>query len=412
MHSQGNRWNDAFLDSLRRQGDPLADEAFQILIQDGEAAKAKKLFAEMDANNEIPPATLFPELHEFFSTTERLPANVDLDRIRRGEDVFTRHPFTGALVLLAKSLPEGYAAPNLAIILNMSGDLRVHPYKRLLATLQTVVNVSTIRGFQNGGRAVITAQKLRLLHAGIRHITHRYRPDFEPKYGVPANQEDMLGTIMGFSSLVIEGMRTLQVGLTKPEEEDFLYVWRVFAHMMGIHPAGKPDSLDYLPESVADAEQFYQAYRRRHYVDADKNPDGVALAAANLGMLRHFVPWPLKLFGMGLLPRLYMQILMGEEQCRKIRIRPVRGHHILRWILLHLHSLWRPFERTGRSHHEHFGMTLFQGMIKREYGGEVTFTIPADLGDLRRMVDDNPRTSHNRPQGREHHTTSEQRSSS
>ena len=392
---QGNRWNDAFLDSLRRQGDPLADEAFRILIQDGEAGKSKKLFAEMDANNEIPPTTLFPELHDFFSTTERLPANVDLDRIRRGEDVFTRHPFTGALVLLAKSLPEGYAAPNLAIILNMSGDLRVHPYKRLLATLQTVVNVSTIRGFEDGGRAVITAQKLRLLHAGIRHITRRYRPGFESTYGIPVNQEDMLGTIMGFSYLVIEGMRTLQVGLTESEEEDFLYVWRVFSHMMGIHPVGKPDSLEYLPEGVADAGQFYEAYRRRHYVDAERNPDGVSLGAANLGMLRHFVPWPLKLFGLGVLPKLYMQILMGEEQCRRINIQPVRGHRILWWILLHLHSLWRPFEKAGRSHHEHFGMTLFQGMINKAYGGEVTFTIPTTIGDLRTMVDDNAGTSRN-----------------
>ena len=400
------------LDSLRRQGDPLADEAFRILIQDGEAGKAKQVFAEMDANNEVPPETLFPELHEFFSTTKRLPANVDLDRIRRGEDVFTRHPFTGALVLLAKSLPEGYAAPNLAIILNMSGDLRVHPYKRLLATLQTVVNVSTIRGFQDGGRAVITAQKLRLLHAGIRHITRRYRPGFEPQYGVPANQEDMLGTIMGFSYLVIEGMRTLQVGLTESEEEDFLYVWRVFAHMMGIHPPGKQDSLEYLPENVAEAGRFYEAYRRRHYVDAEKNPDGVALAAANLGMLTHFVPWPLRLFGLGALPRLYMQELMGVEQCRRINIPSVRGDHLLWWILLHLHSLLRPFGNAGRSRHHHFGMTLFQGMIKMEYGGDVTFTIPTTLGDLRKMVDANSHDSQKRTKNAVQHTVLAQRSHS
>lgn len=381
-----NRWTDEFLNGLRRQGDPLADEALNVLLRDGEAAKAKQLFGHMDANDEVPPVRLFPELHEFFSATDRLPNNVDLDRIRRGEDVFTRHPFTGALVLLTKSLPEGYAAPNLAIILNMSGNLRVHPYKRLLATLQTVVNVSTIRGFQDGGRAVITAQKLRLLHAGIRHITHRYRPEFESSYGVPANQEDMLGTIMGFSFLVIEGMRTLDVGLTEREEEDFLYVWRVFAHMMGIHPAGNPNSMEFLPESVEDAAQFYEAYRRRHYVRAEQNPDGVALGAANLRMLEDFIPRILRLFGLGLLPRLYMQKLMGQDQCQRINIRPVRGHHMLRWLLLFMHRLLRPLGTIGGSLHEHFGMTLFQKLIDRSYGGDVTFTIPTDLGDLRKMV--------------------------
>ena len=95
--------------------------------------------------------------------------------------------------MLAKSLPEGYAAPNLAQVLNLSGDLRNRTYKRLLATLQLVLNVSSCTGFGPGGRAVISAQKLRLLHAGTRYITRKARPHFEEKYGVPVNQEDMLG---------------------------------------------------------------------------------------------------------------------------------------------------------------------------------------------------------------------------
>ena len=163
------RWTDAFLDTLRTQGDSLADEYLQKLVADNEIANVRKVFAEMDSNNEIPPASTFPLLNEFFSVTNSLPPNVDIRRINRGETVFQKNAFTGALVLLTKSLPEGYAAPNLSIILNLSGDLRTHPYKRLLSTLQTVVNVSTFHGFQPGGRAVITAQKLRLL-----------RPRFSP----------------------------------------------------------------------------------------------------------------------------------------------------------------------------------------------------------------------------------------
>ena len=268
------RWTDSYLDTLRALGDPLADQHLQKLVADNEITNIRKVFAEIDSNNEIPPASTFPELSEFFSSTGNLPPDIDTRRINRGEMVFQKNAFTGALVLLAKSLPEGYAAPNLSIILNLSGNLRTHPYKRLLSTLQTVVNVSTFHGFQHGGRAVITAQKLRLLHAGIRHLTRRYRPAFESQYGVPVNQEDMLGTVMGFSYLVIEGMRTLNAGLTRNEEEDFFYLWRIFALMMGIHPPDKPDSFEHIPENVDDAAAFYNAYRRRHYVAADKNPDG------------------------------------------------------------------------------------------------------------------------------------------
>ena len=117
--------------------------------------------------------------------------------------MFWKHAYSIALVLLAKSLPEGYAAPNLAQVLNMSGDLRNRTYKRLLATLQLVLNVSSCTGFGPNGRAIISAQKLRLLHAGTRYITRKARPHFEEQYGVPVNQEDMLGTILGFSLLVI-----------------------------------------------------------------------------------------------------------------------------------------------------------------------------------------------------------------
>jgi hypothetical protein len=382
------RWTDAFLNALRTQGDSLADEYLQKLITDNEIASIRKVFAEMDSNNEIPPASTFPELSNFFAGTNSLPSNVDLTRIARGEKVFQKNAFTGALVLLTKSLPEGYAAPNLSIILNFSGNLRAHPYKRLLSTLQTVVNVSTFHGFQPGGRAVITAQKLRLLHAGIRHLTRRYRPAFESQYGVPVNQEDMLGTVMGFSYLVIEGMRTLNIGLTRDEEEDFFYIWRIFALMMGIHPPDKPDSFEHIPDNVDDARAFYEAYRSRHYVAADKNPDGVVLGAANLRMLVDFVSWFFRLFGFGNLPRAYMLKLMGPEQCARIGIQ--RGHAdvLITWVLLHLQRLWKPFERLRVSRHERFGAMIFQDLIDRAYGGEVTFTVPMDLKQMKSMINE------------------------
>ncbi|MGA3246538.1 MAG: oxygenase MpaB family protein [Bacteroidota bacterium] len=390
------RWTDAFLDTLRTQGDSLADEHLQKLVADNEIANIRKVFAEMDSNNEIPPASTFPELSQFFAETNALPPHLDTKRINRGEMVFQKNAFTGALVLLTKSLPEGYAAPNLSIILNLSGNLRTHPYKRLLSTLQTVVNVSTFHGFQPGGRAVITAQKLRLLHSGIRHVTRRYRPAFESQYGIPVNQEDMLGTVMGFSYLVIEGMRTLDVGLTHDEEEDFFYIWRMFALMMGIHPPGKPDSFEYIPDNVDDARAFYEAYRRRHYVAADKNPDGVALGAANLRMLVDFVPWIFRLLGFGRLPHAYMQKLMGTEQCARIGIQRRHFDALISWVLLRLQRLWKPFERIRTNRHERFGGMIFQDLIDRAYGGEVTFTVPMDLSQMKNMI--NERDGHSAPQ--------------
>ena len=48
----------------------------------------------------------------------------------------------------------------------------------------------------------------------------------------------MLGTVLGFSFPVIEAGRKVELGLTREQGKDFLYLWRVFARIMGIHPPG------------------------------------------------------------------------------------------------------------------------------------------------------------------------------
>ena len=120
----------------------------------------------------------------------------------------------------------------------------------------------------------------------------------------------MLGTVLGFSFLVIEGWRTMKVGLTRNQEEDFLYLWLTFARIMGIHPAGQPESRAHVPLGLDEAEAFYRAFEQRHYVDAARNSDGVELARANLDMLRGKIPGMLRLFGFGILPRLCMKELI------------------------------------------------------------------------------------------------------
>ena len=380
------RWTDAFLDGLRSRGDALADEALKLSLKDDENAGMTTLFRVMDSNDEIPPSRHFPILADFFRRTNGLPPGTDLERIRRGEDVFRDHVFESAIVLLMRSLPEGYAAPNLAIILNISGQLESHTFKRLLATLQMVINVTTARGFQPGGRAVITAQKLRLLHAGVRRLAERYRPEYTRKYGVPANLEDMLVTMMGFSYILLMGLRSLGAGLTPAQEEDCFYLWRVYALMLGIHPEGHPESDAYLPGTIEDAAQFYEAYKRRHYVEATLNPDGVALAAADLRMLSARVPRLLRWLGLGVIPHIYMRELMGEEACARIGIGPVHGHRFVKWTVMHIHAILRPIEDTDASRLGRMGEMLFQDMISKAYNGEVTFTVPTTLKELKNIV--------------------------
>ncbi len=392
------RWsNDRFLNDLRKKGDHLADECFSELKEILEERDFGNLFKTLNSNDEPLPSDVPEPLRSFFEQTTRLPfidgEAVDLKRIEQGQKVFMTHAFPSAMVLLAKSLPEGYAAPNLSKIMCLSDNLSKRPYRRLLGVLQMVVNVSAVGGFGAGGKAIITVPKIRLIHAGIRHIVRKHLPDYESEFGVPVNLEDMLGTVMGFSYLVITGLQKLDVGLTDKEAEDFYYLWRVFAQMMGVHPENEPNTGMYVPADLAEAKVFYDSYRRRHYVEAAFNPDGVRLAKANLQMLNDLLPQtPLRRLGLKIVPRIYMEDMIGRRGCSLIGIKPVRFFYVTKLFLKHLPAIWirlwdvgDTLDRSGHLH-ENLSRIFFQGLINRQFNGEITFLIPDTLEELHRLA--------------------------
>ncbi len=348
-----SRWSDdVFLDRLRTEGDAEADACFGQLANSRQNFSA--LFQFLNSNHTPVPPDAPEVLRAFFAdhlTTPSLDGKpVDHERLSRAEDVFMTHSCCSALALLAMSLPAGYAAPNLTRVLVMSGNLENHPYKRLLGVLQMVVNVTSPGGFEQNGKALITAAKLRLLHAGVRHLVRQRTPHYETRYGTPVNHEDMLATIMGFSLLVIRGLQELGVGFSEREAEDYYYLWRVYALAMGIHPPGAPDSTEYLPATLTEADEFYQAYERRHYRAASENPEGVELTRASLLMLEHLVAHtPLRLLGSRLVPRIYMQQLLGRHGLVQRGLRPVPYHFAAKWTLLALLKLWSAMTCAGGS---------------------------------------------------------------
>ena len=342
-----DQWsNDDFLDGLRQRGDKRADACFDALKEELAGEDFADLFKQLNANGMALPAGLPAPLEDFLAESMRLPdidgAPVETGRLARGQKVFMTHALPAALVLLAKSLPEGYAAPRLSKILVLSDNLKERPYRRLLGVLQMLVNVSA----------------------------------------------------MAFSYLLVTGLQRLQVGLTDEEAEDFYYLWRVFAQMMGIHPPGEPDSADFVPADLAQAGAFYDTYCRRHYVPAAENPEGVALTQANLGLLNDLLPQtPLRRLGLNIVPRVYIANLMGPEACARIGIKPVRFLRGTNWVLMRLPALWsrlwsvRDRFDPDSGVHENLSRLFFQGLIDREYGGEVTFLIPGELAELRGLVD-------------------------
>jgi hypothetical protein len=377
------KWSDdAFLDSLRRQGDRPADDAVAELIANGGGHAVGPIFKMLQANETPLPADAPQPLKDFMAASAGLPPEIDRTRLPRGGAAFLRNALPSVVVLLASSLPRGYAAPCLTEILSISRDLERHPFGRLMGVVQLLVNISDADAFEPDGRAIVTAQKLRLLHAGVRSMVGRYRPHYHEKFGVPINHEDMLATIMGFSYLLIDGIRRLDLELAAEEAEDLYYIWRAFALLMGIHPDGRPHDGSFIPATLAEAAEFYASYVRRNNTMPAENSYGVLLTQDNLKMMEGLIPRLPRLLGLGYAPRICMTELMAPEELARVGLKPLIGHKPLKAFL---GVVLRLGQRAGehRPFAARLARLLLQGMVDVDRHGEVSFSIPRTRLDLR-----------------------------
>jgi hypothetical protein len=429
------RWRDAaWLDSWRQHGDPVGDACARALKEQGvPSVMTHRVIATMKANDRRVPDSAPAPLQEFFAETYRfcescgtpeLPAWVDRDRVIRGQQTFMERSLPAVLVMLCKSLPEGYAAPSMAKILNMSGDLKARPFHRLMGTLQLLLDVTAPYSFERMGMGAIAGQEMRLLHAGVRT---NVAPEilgadgyaaFVAQYGVPINQEDMAGTIIGFSLLVVEGLAKLGLPLDDEAAEDYYYVWRVFAHLMGVRAPGAPDDVDSMPQSLADARAFYDTYHR-HYVGPTTyegdwrdrairiNPDGVALADAHIRMLGRFVAG--QDFGVratkadeedatGLIGRMtedaglhaaakYVHLLCGDAACARIGVERLEHTNLLGELLSKVPKWWEQlWDKVDPGVHIAASEWLFGKLVKNTYRRGVVYPVPMSVDDLHELA--------------------------
>lgn len=379
------KWaDDRFLDDLRRQTDPLADQAVASFLETRSLREVNYIFQTMRSDDQAILADAPPAFQDFVRQTEELPPDLDRARLDRAAEVFLRHAATSCLVLLASSLPNGYAAPCLTDILMISRDLQKEPFKRLMGVVQLLVNVTSRDAFVPGGLAVVTAQKLRLLHAGVRTIVPHYRPGHVQRFGPPVNHEDMLATLMAFSWLLIDGLRKLDLGLTDEEAEDYYYLWRIYAVLMGIHPPGAPFDDSLVPRNVEEAALFYDAYTRRQYTGPEENPAGVLLTQENLEMMVSLIPRPFRHTDLHLAPQIAMEELLGSEGLARVGMTPLVGHeHLRKAFSLCLVAEQEVADLASCGLVELVARHMFQTMIDTSRGGPVQFIVPDSVADLR-----------------------------
>lgn len=266
--------NDLFLGEQRILTDRLADEAVLALFQQGGNVHFSKLMTELSHNNDTLPSGLPDAVHLFFQEGCHLPSWASPAKMRSGQLFFSSHAHEIMLLLGLLSLPYCYAAADGAQVLYLSEKIRNNPAKRLAETSEFVFDIMAPDAFEKRGKGIMSIQKVRLLHAAVRfHIIKSGK--WNGAWGNPVNQEDMAGTNLAFSFIVIRGLRKIGKALSPDDTKAFLHLWNVIGSLMGIK-----DEL--LPGTIKEAYTLDQAISRRHFKSSEA---GVALTAA---LLAHY----------------------------------------------------------------------------------------------------------------------------
>jgi hypothetical protein len=389
VRQKAEKLTETFLKELRQAGDPLADEAVAEVYQRGERVAVNELWRHLLQNDSLPPRDTWPELVRFLKGSARLPEWMDPDKVRVGEALFMEHGLFALVALLCASLPECYVMRNGVQVLWATQRLEAHVYRRLFETAQMVVAVMSDGGLSPQGSGVIAAQKVRLMHAAIRHlILHPPEKEAAPaghgnggrafshmkwdqeKLGYPINQEDMVYTLLTFSYVIPRAMLRLGVPLTEEQQDAFLHCWNVVGYVMGVRE-------DLLPADVAEAGALFSRIQQSQAGSCQAGRD---LTAALVRCIEEQLPegW------MRRLPRMTVRHLVGKETAAILGLPRMslleRVLASLLWVLERVAGrLWRWL--VGRAS-RHIGEALVQWIttIPRGWQREL-FDLPDHLAE-------------------------------
>lgn len=240
--------------ALRKKGDPLADNAIADLIQYPELTSQINSWLEIPT--ELPKS--FPDsLIQFFSFFHQKPSFINTKSVEISQDYFEKEGNLYMAMLGFYSLPYSYAFADGAQVLVRSKRITEDAGKRLSETALFLLDTFRPGTFLTDDRALLSIAKVRLIHAFSRFFVGKYSKDWDETWGIPVNQEDLIGTNLAFSLMVMRGMEKLNQFPGKEVHESVLHYWKIVGHYLGIET-------DFLPETSKEAFELEKLIRKRH----------------------------------------------------------------------------------------------------------------------------------------------------
>lgn len=296
-------WTDSFLDPMRQVGDPPADLAIATTFALGDVDVVNTLMLHLVNNDAIVPEalpnTLPDAVKAFLTTTLDLPPFADPAKIKIAEDIFFEWGPQIILILHCYSLPFCYAAKKGVQVLALTGRLVDNAPRRIIEVSQMIVDVMQAGGLTSAdGRGRRTLQKVRLMHAAVRHLAST-SDKWNKAWDLPINQEDLAATLMSFSWVVVDGLSKLGVDLSTAQQGAWLHCWQIIGEQLGLRE-------DVIPVDMNSAQALAMAFQRRQYGEC---PEGKLTTSALIAAMQNVLPGNL----LNPLPGVFLRHFMGEE---------------------------------------------------------------------------------------------------
>ena len=249
--------NSAF-DHLRTLQDPAADQLVSLLIKKPELITKINSWLEIPSQIDESLDLEFQDYFNFYLQLEDIPVAV----LEKGQELFNEKGDLYLAMLGFYSLPYAYAFGDGAEVLVRSKRILSDIGQRLGETGSFILDMFEPGAFLTKNKAYLTCAKVRLIHAFSRYFIAHYAKDWDNSFGKPINQEDLIGTNLTFSLIVLRGWKKMGFHVSPEEVDLIMNYWKWIGKLMGI-------ATSYWPENSKEAFELEKLIRKRHLRKSD-----------------------------------------------------------------------------------------------------------------------------------------------
>lgn len=213
-------------------GDPLMDPVADWLMQSPKAHRAlfqQALTQGVESLSDCPP-----ELLTLFAEVDRVPAWVDRQLMDEGLRFIHASGLTALQVMRDLALMGGYLLSGFNQALVMTGALTNGTSQRVAETGKWWMDCTERGGLERFGAGTQSTLHVRLVHAIVRRQLNQREDWDHAQWGLPLNQIDMAATYLGFSVVMLGGLRKLGIQATPQEARGVMQLWSYACWLMGV----------------------------------------------------------------------------------------------------------------------------------------------------------------------------------